>query len=270
MTNAGQRAATARGAMLADPKMLGNSLAREGEAIFDPQFWAARGDASPTPGGRGAAWFVRGAEQDWVLRHARRGGLLAPLTGDCYLWMGEERVRTFAEWRLLHILAGCGLPVPKPVAARYRRSGLFYRCDLITERIRNVRPLSSILSVETLPSELWSEVGRVIARLHRAGVDHADLNAHNVLCADDAARVKDPARAGGAAQPGSVSIIDFDRGCLRGPGSWQRGNLARLRRSLEKISKDIPSGRFSAREWSWVEAGYESARHGSLDPESAD
>jgi 3-deoxy-D-manno-octulosonic acid kinase len=230
--------------MLADPGMLGNSLLTNGEALFDPQFWAARGTATPTSGGRGAAWFIACGERHWVLRHSRRGGLLAPLTGDRYVWLGESRVRSFAEWRLLHALAGRGLPVPKPVAACYRRSGMVYRCDLITERIRHARPLSEALADRALPQEAWTEIGAVIARLHRAGADHADLNAHNVLCGF------------GAANAGSISVIDFDRGRLRQPGDWQQRNLARLRRSLVKISQNLPPDRFTQREWAWLEAGY--------------
>jgi 3-deoxy-D-manno-octulosonic acid kinase len=218
-----------------------------GEALFDPKFWAARGAANPASAGRGAAWFVRWREHRWVLRHSRRGGLLAPLTRDRYVWMSETRVRTFAEWRLLHTLVARGLPVPKPVVACYQRAGFVYRCSLITERIRHARPLSTELAARVLPPEVWSEAGAVIARLHRAGVDHADLNAHNVLCGY------------GVANGGSISVIDFDRGRLRTPGEWQQGNLARLRRSLEKISSSLPPGRFSPREWAWLESGYGAA-----------
>jgi 3-deoxy-D-manno-octulosonic acid kinase len=227
--------------MLADPAMLGNSLLACGEELFDAKFWAARGKAQPTPGGRGASWFVHWREYHWVLRHSRRGGLLRSITRDLYLWTREARVRSFAEWRLLQLLTARDLPVPKPVAARYRRFGLLYRCDLITERIRHARPLSAALAERALPQEVWGEVGAVIARLHRAGVDHADLNAHNVLCGI------------GSKQ---ISVIDFDRGRLRKPGAWQQGNLARLRRSLEKITRSLPSDRFTQREWAWLEAGY--------------
>ena len=226
--------------MLSDPAMLGNSLLDAGETLFDPQFWAARGETSPTPGGRGAAWFIRCGERQWVLRHSRRGGLLAPITGDRYLWLGEARVRTFAEWRLLDELTRRDLPVPKPVAALYQRSGLFYRCDLITERILNAGPLSAALAASALPGSVWREVGAVIARLHRAGADHADLNAHNILYGIGA----------------GISVIDFDRGRLRSPGAWRQRNLQRLRHSLEKISRDLPSDRFSPREWGWLNAGY--------------
>jgi len=224
--------------MLADPALLGNSRLEAAESVFDPQFWAARGQVSAARGGRGAAWFVAGGERPWVLRHCRRGGSLAPLTGDRYLWMGETRVRSFAEWRMLEVLAARGLPVPKPVAARYQRCGLIYRCDLITERIPNSQPLSAALAAEPLAQSIWREIGTVIARLHDAGADHADLNAHNVLCGD------------------GISVIDFDRGRLRPPGAWRQQNLARLRHSLGKISRTLPGDRYSVREWDWLLAGY--------------
>jgi len=236
-----RRIATAGGAMLADPAMLGNSLLDNGDALFEPQFWAARGEVTATPGGRGAAWFVSCGGRHWVLRHCRRGGLLAPITRDRYLWIDESRVRAFAEWRMLHQLWVRGLPTPKPVAASYRRRGLVYRCDLITERIMESQPLSAALTAAPLTENLWREVGGTIARLHRAGADHADLNAHNILCGE------------------VISVIDFDRGRLRQPGAWQRNNLARLRRSLGKISRDLPDDRFTVREWQWLLAGYQAA-----------
>jgi 3-deoxy-D-manno-octulosonic acid kinase len=80
-------------------------------------------------------------------------------------------------------------------------------------------------------------VGAAIAGLHRAGVDHADLNAHNILI--DA--------------KGTVSIIDFDRGRVRAPGTWAARNLLRLRRSLVKI------GHFSEESWGRLTAGYDAA-----------
>ena len=51
----GRRIATPRGAMLADPDILGNLLDSAGEALFEPQFWAARGELAAVSAGRGAA-----------------------------------------------------------------------------------------------------------------------------------------------------------------------------------------------------------------------
>jgi 3-deoxy-D-manno-octulosonic acid kinase len=132
------------------------------------------------------------------------------------------------------------LRVPKPVAAGYRRAGLSYRCDLITERIAGARPLSAALASGALAQSTWQAVGTAIAELHAQGVDHADLNAHNILL-----DVND-----------AISVIDFDRGRLRAPGAWTFRNLARLHRSLEKISV---GDRFTAAAWDSLMAGYQAA-----------
>jgi len=239
----GQRIATASGAMLADPEFLGNP-GSEGhatrEALFEPAFWAARGELLDVTGGRGSAWFIATTPHPWVLRHYRRGGLIARVSQDRYLWAGEDRVRAFAEWRLLGALVRRGLPVPHPVAARYQRAGLSYRCDLITRRIANARPLSAAMSDAPLDVAAWACVGATVARLHAAGVDHADLNAHNILL--DAA--------------GAVSVIDFDRGRLRPPGAWVGRNLSRLHRSLVKIGRVLPPDRFTDGTWTSLMSGY--------------
>ena len=239
MTNGGRRIATATGAMLSDPKCLGNLPEAARESLFDPEFWRARGELLEVRGGRGSAWFIASGAHQWVLRHFRRGGFIARLSRDAYVWTGEDGVRAFAEWRLLELLAHRGLPVPQPVAARYQRTGVYYRCDLITERIVDAHPLSAALAQGALPEPRWRAVGATIAQLHGAGVDHADLNAHNILLGD------------------TVSVIDFDRGRLRAQGAWRAGNLRRLRRSLVKIARALPSDRYSDETWDWLMAGYE-------------
>ncbi|MGB6308246.1 MAG: 3-deoxy-D-manno-octulosonic acid kinase, partial [Steroidobacteraceae bacterium] len=177
--------------------------------------------------------------QPWVLRHYRRGGFIARLSQDRYLWAGEDRVRAFSEWRLLEFMRQRGLPVPKPVAARYERAGPWYRCDLIMERIVEAQPLSAALALDAIPESAWRAAGDAVARLHGAGVDHADLNAHNLLLG-----------------PAGASVIDFDRGRVRAPGGWPLRNLRRLQRSLVKISRGLPPGRYTAQCWEWFMAGY--------------
>ncbi len=229
--------------MLADPALVGNALSELGGRIFDPQFWRGRSQLAVVEGGRGAAWFV-GPSGDWVLRHYRRGGFVARISQDLYWWHGEQAVRCFAEWRLLELLTLRGLPVPRPVAAGYRRYGLGYRCDLITQRLANTHSLTQALKSAALQEQSWARVAGVIAQLHRNGVDHADLNAHNILLGEQ----------------GQVSVIDFDRSRLRGvPGSWQQGNLQRLHRSLLKVSRTFPPDRFSPLQWTWFMAAYRSA-----------
>jgi 3-deoxy-D-manno-octulosonic acid kinase len=240
-TDGGRRIATANGAILADIGALGD-CAEAGEAIFHPKFWLERGGVAPVMGGRGAAWFLAAGPHGWVLRHYRRGGFMARISRSGYCWAGEARVRAFAEYRLLETLVRRGLPVPAPIAARYRRRAFTYRCDIIVERIAGAQPLSSMLAHGALGDASWRAIGAALARLHSAGVDHADLNAHNILIGPD----------------GAVSVIDFDRGRLRGPGAWRTRNLRRLRRSLAKISRALPPDRFPEAAWKCLLESYES------------
>ena len=188
---------------------------------FEPEYWHARAAAQAATGGRGSAMFVDAPFGSCALRHYRRGGMAARVFGDRYLWTGPERTRSFAEFRLLAEIARLGLPGPAPVAARYRKSGPFYRADLITRRIADARTLAECLAGGRLDAELAYETGALVARFHRAGIWHADLNAHNVLVTSSA-----------------LHLIDFDRGRLRAPAEgWRLANLQRLHRSLVKLSR---------------------------------
>lgn len=186
---------------------------------FEPASWRERGGLRPIAGGRGGVAIIATPVGECILRHYHRGGMVAALMGDRYLWTGADRSRPFIEFRLLGEIACRGLPGPVAVASRYVRHGSFYRADLITRRIADALTLAECLMQGRLDAELAGEVGALIGRFHRAGVWHADLNAHNVLVAG-----------------GKLHLIDFDRGRLRAPSpTWQQANLRRLRRSLLKL-----------------------------------
>ena len=188
---------------------------------FVPERWRERGALRPQAGGRGGVQIIATPAGECVLRHYRRGGMVAKLMGDRYLWRGADATRCFAEFRLLAEIARLGLPGPAPMAARYRRHGLFYRADLITRRIADAQTLAECLAAGRLDAELAREVGALVARFHRAGIWHADLNAHNVLVTE-----------------GELYLIDFDRGRVRTPAEgWRLANLQRLHRSLLKLSR---------------------------------
>lgn len=198
---------------------------------FDAGRWPPAADADRS--GRGGVPFLVTPIGTCALRHYRRGGLVARIVSDRYLWTGEERTRAFREFRLLATLADAGLPVAQPVAARYLRSGPFYRADLLTRRIEHARTLARLLRDEGASAALAARVGETIACFHVAGACHADLNANNIMVDDG----------------GTVWLIDFDRGRLRRPQpSWQQANLARLRRSLAKLGLDRGDG-FAERFW---------------------
>lgn len=228
----------AGGAMLYDGTRLGQPEA----AIFTPEYWQARGAALAARGGRGSVTFVRSAGgEPWVLRHYRRGGAMARLSEDSYVWTGAARTRSFAEWRLLRQLRAWDLPVPRPIAARYVRRGLIYRADLITAELPTRRTLAAALADAPLPPATWHAVGRCVARLHAHGVQHADLNAHNLLLDET----------------GTVYVLDFDRGRIRARGAWERRVLDRLQRSLRKVTAGRPADRFGDEQWRALLAGTE-------------
>lgn len=232
-TGAEATARWARGAMLYDA----SRLSQPGPEVFSRAHWRGRG-LEEQAGGRGTIAFLRDGDRRWVLRHYRRGGLVARVSRDAYLWSGEDRTRSYREFRLLRQLVAWGLPVPLPVAAGYQRTGLLYRADLVTEELPTRRTLAHALREGPLPEALWREVGRGIGRLHAHGVQHADLNAHNLL-------LDGPA----------VYVLDFDRGRIRARGAWEQAVLARLQRSLAKVTAGGPSGRFGEREWRWLLEG---------------
>ncbi len=222
--------------MLYDASRAGNITI----AAFDPSYWRSRGEIEGEGRGRGTVQFIGSQGKQWVLRHYRRGGLLARVSSDRYLWSGEAAARPFAEWQLTYHLHRAGLPVPAPVAARYQQEGLTYRGDIITERVSETISLAEGLKVGALSLLNWIAIGRCIRRFHDLGVCHADLNAHNVLLgrADD------------------VFLVDFDRGSLRKPGLWCDANLVRLRRSLEKVTYALPPDRFTEADWHGLLDGY--------------
>jgi len=209
-------------------------------AWFEAAAWGARGQLlASASAGRGEAVFCSDGQYEYVLRHYRRGGLPGRFIRDRYLWTGLENTRAWREWRLTAELHGRGLPVPRPVAARVVRSGLFYRADLMTLRIIDARSLAQALASGSMSEPQWQAIGQCLRRFHDAGLDHADLNAHNILLAD-----------------GSVYLIDFDRSRLRSPGEWQQRNLLRLLRSLRKLQGETARFAFGETAWQWLLAGY--------------
>jgi len=211
---------------------------------FEPAHWQKQGRSEQAHGGRGGTSFIAAPIGQCVLRHYRRGGMVARVMGDRYLWTGAERTRGFAEFRLLAALHERGLHVPAPVAARFERQGVHYRADLITRRIEHAETLAQLLALERCDAAVAARVGAALAQFHDAGAYHADLNAHNLLL-----------------DSGAVWVIDFDRGELRPPArAWQLANLARLKRSLIKLgaARDGEAA-FERALWNPLMAAYERA-----------
>ena len=230
---------TARGAILYD----GQVLDQVDEAWFDPSYWQAEGRVLGQAAGRGTTLIVEGITGAWVLRHFQRGGLAAKPFKDRYFWKRSSDSRPFREWHLLAELVRRGLPVPTPVAARVERSGMWYRGDLITAYIPDTQSLAERLDLGHQDEGVWAAIGRQLRRFHDEGVDHADLNAHNILLDGDL----------------NVFVVDLDRGEIRATGQWARKNLDRLERSLRKLATQR-GGAFPAVGWRALRLAYDNER----------
>jgi len=217
------------------------SIDSPADDFFDAGYWQVQNAVVSVAQGRGAACIFRYHDKVFVLRHYRRGGLMAKLSDDRYQWSGVAKTRAWREWRLLAEMYEQGLPVPRPVAARVQRHGLFYSADLVTLCLPDVTPLADLLMQQVVTAAQWRLIGATIKRFHQAGIYHADLNARNILLD----------------QAGQVFVIDFDKGERRTlEPRWQQANLERLRRSLNKFNNNEAQFWFDEQCWLWLLAGY--------------
>ncbi|MCG6887255.1 MAG: 3-deoxy-D-manno-octulosonic acid kinase [Proteobacteria bacterium] len=229
--NRGQRHILYDAELIENPDRLG----------FHPDDWAAQSAIIGFAEGRGTTFFVQYEGRDYVLRHYRRGGMITRFSADRYVWTGLHRTRAWREWQLLAKLYAQGLPVPRPVAAQVVRYGPTYSADIMTQRITGTVTLAEHLARQPLDPQMWAGLGRLIRQFHQHGVFHADLNAHNILL--------DP--------QDQMYLIDFDRGRIRKPSSpWQQANLARLRRSLDKLQARAPEFHFCEPDWQTLRSAY--------------
>ncbi|MFV1985166.1 MAG: 3-deoxy-D-manno-octulosonic acid kinase [Thiohalomonadales bacterium] len=211
------------------------------DVSFNSRVWAQRSSIVGFAEGRGTTFFIQHQNQDFVLRHYQRGGLVARMSKEKYLWLGLRFTRPWREWVLLENMLIKGLPVPMPAAVKVKRKGLLYTADIMMHRIPNAKTLMHILMLEEVGEEHWITVGSTIRHFHEEGVYHADLNANNILLDEG----------------GHCFLIDFDRCNIRKPKlKWQKENLARLKRSLNKISKNEDVFHFSDVNWRSLLRGY--------------
>lgn len=191
--------------------------------------------------GRGSVCVFKYSEYDLVLRHYYRGGQVSKFNKDDYVWKGLNKTRAIEEINLLSIMRENQLPVPEPVAAHISRSGVTYKANIVTQLLPNTQSISSKLVQEPMPSEIWHNIGSVIRQFHNLSVNHADLNAHNILI-DDQNR---------------TFLIDFDKSKIDSSfNGWRQDNLKRLQRSLSKLKNIEPELNYSEQNYNWLLEGY--------------
>jgi 3-deoxy-D-manno-octulosonic acid kinase len=169
-------------------------------------------------GGRTPHALLRVDGEQWVLKAYRRGGFFGRWNPGRY-W-GFHRF--MAELEAAARAERFGIPTPEVLALVLERAGLgSLRAWLVTRFVPGVRPMAEYLGTSRASSFARS-AGRVVAAMHAAGIDHADLHVGNIVCS---APGEEP----------HVFIVDWDRARVRSPGTWNPyKNLMRLWRSLCK------------------------------------
>lgn len=214
------------------------------QVCFDEQYWQNKNAIIGSAQGRGTTWFIQLETQQGALRHYRRGGLFGKIISDSYLFIGYQKTRSVAEFHLLNHLKDEEVNVPTPIAARVQRSGLCYQADLLSEKIANAVDLVDLLQKRALSKQEYHDIGREIHKLHKAQVNHTDLNIHNILLDSD----------------GKVWIIDFDKCYQQSGDAWKSGNLQRLLRSF---NKELNKRRilWEASDWTSLLDGYQATAY---------
>lgn len=222
--------------------------------LFQPDWLVSEGLVSETASGRGMVYFFEAMDEKCVLRHYFRGGMVARLTDDSFVFTGMQKTRPYRELSMLCKLFNAGLNVPKPLAAKIQRKGLSYSADIITGAIEESQELHQLLMQTSLDKPIWLEIGKTIKLLHNAQVCHTDLNVKNLLLQANM-NSKELDKIGMT----KVFILDFD-GCKERKGeNWKIENLARFRRSLDKQCNKQDQYFFSEENWHWFTQGYQSA-----------
>ncbi|MEM0911509.1 MAG: 3-deoxy-D-manno-octulosonic acid kinase, partial [Pseudomonadota bacterium] len=192
--------------------------------------------------GRGEVCFFSWQGRQFALRHYLRGGLVATVNKQSFLWKNLKNTRVYSELLLLDYMRANGLNVPLPIAGRVEKTGLMYRCAIITEIIPHATELHQILLKGALARDLWFAIGKSIKQMHDLNVCHDDINVKNILINDKE----------------QIFLIDFDK-CFRKPdGEWKGKNVARLKRSLDKQLMKHQHYAFNQDDWGILLQGYKS------------
>jgi 3-deoxy-D-manno-octulosonic acid kinase len=230
---------------------VGNDLRLLDGLLFNLDYLFAQKKVYRQVMGRGPTYFFKHGQQDWVLRHYWRGGLVGKLNADFYFWnpfqnkkIQLQKTRAYQEFALLLSLNELKLPAPVPIAARISYSFLGYRADIITQTLANTQSLVQSLT-KNMTASIWFDIGMTIEKFHRHNIYHDDLNANNILIDDN----------------NKIFIIDFDKGKIISDramksNEWKKQNLERLLRSLNKEKAKNTHLYFTNDNWKSLIKGY--------------
>lgn len=211
---------------------------------FDADYLQQQTLVTQTAEGRGTVYFFKLNSAHMVLRHYNRGGMLAKLNNDSFVYTGVESSRCYKELVILQLLRKANINVPEPIAGRIVKSGLLYTADIITKVIDNAVELHELLQKESVAEHIWQNIGIEIRKMHDIQVCHYDINVKNILVTE---------RDG----ENNVHLLDFDKCDLRKGNEWKTANIKRLQRSLLKQTKRHEKYCYHQNNWEALITGYQ-------------
>lgn len=207
--------------------------------MFTGEYWHKQNAITGQAKGRGTTYFFQHNQNEYVLRHYRRGGLIGKILNDQYLYTGIEQSRAWQEFNLLQHMQSLGLACPKPIAARLNRRVCYYQADIISSKISHAQDLYQILLKGSLAADVWQQIGQTIAEFHHQQIYHHDLNIHNIMLDKNQ----------------KAWLIDFDKCAVKPGEEWKNANIARLRRSFEK-EKRLNNIYWNESDWQALSTAY--------------
>ena len=165
--------------------------------------------------GRGAAPSVSlRRDVHTILRRYQHGGLFGGITRNLYL--GPSRA--LDELHVTSRAESSGAPVPHVLClALWPAAGPFWSALIGTREERGARDLCDVLlALDDAHARraLLREVGTAVRKLHDAGVDHRDLQLHNILAVDEGEKRR-------------IVVVDLDRAVYHPRAARSRRGCAR-------------------------------------------
>jgi len=174
-----------------------------------------------------------GSDEQLLIRRYIRGGILGRFVKGIYVNVGVPR--PLRELQVSDHARACGIPTPEILAAAFERiPPFFYKgavamreicpgADLETELLA---VHSSGVESRKRKRDIVSSLGQLIAKMHAAGIYHADLHLKNTMLSERDEGMR-------------LYVLDLDNARTCEPLSDFKKcmNLLRLYRSAEKINR---------------------------------
>ena len=187
--------------------------------LFNIDYISKEGLIKSVMDGRGKALELEYGGKSYFLKHYIRGGFIAKISYDRYIFNSLASTRAVKEYNFLNTMNNKGLPVPKAAALQVITNHFTYKADLITCKIENEGTLYEFVKDNKMTRALWNALSTTIEKFYQENVYHSDLNAKNIIIDKD----------------NNFFLLDFDNSYFFYDKKLFTKSIFRLERSLKKI-----------------------------------